>query len=286
MGASVAGEKKTQIEEPRVADSKPKSVTFILFLSEMIGTALLLLLGLSLVIFMYGDRSPVAELIPSLGTRRLISGFIFGSIGASIALSRVGKESGAHINPVVTIGFRLMGKLDMRTTLVYISGQLTGAAIGCLPLFIWGDMGKSIAFGATLPGSGYPLSAVYLGEVFTTFAMVLLLGFFLAYRKIRPYTPALFPPLYSFMSWLEAAISGTSTNPARSFGPSLISGEWAGWWIYWLGPMTGMFLAVTALSFLARKIEIAKLYHFDSNQDRIFRRKPKAGPESKGWVAE
>jgi hypothetical protein len=47
-----------------------------------------------------------------------------------------------------------------------------------------------------------------------------------------------------------------------------------------------MFLAVTTLSYLSKKIETAKLYHFDSNQDRIFRRKPKASPESKGWVAE
>jgi aquaporin Z len=286
MEALMTKQEKAGIQDPGVTDSKPESVTLTLFFSEMIGTALLLLLGLSLVIFMYGVHSPIAELIPGLGTRRLISGFIFGSIGAFIALSRVGTESGAHINPIVTIAFRLMDKLDLKTTLVYIAGQLTGAVLGCLPLLIWGEMGRSIAFGATLPGSGYPITAVFLGEVFTTFAMVLLLGFFLAYRKIRPYTPALFPPLYSIMSWLEAAISGTSTNPARSFGPSLISGHWDGWWIYWIGPITGMFLAVTTLSFLAKKIETAKLYHFDSNQDRIFRRKPKPSPESKGWVAE
>lgn len=285
MEMSRTERKKSEIKQ-QVTDSRPWSVTITLFLSEMTGTAVLLLLGLSLVIFMYGDHSPAAELIPSLGTRRLISGFIFGSIGATIALSRVGKESGAHINPIVTLGFRLMDKLDLRTTLVYIAGQLTGAVLGCLPLLLWGEMGKSVAFGATLPGAGYSLSAVFLGEVVTSYAMVVLLGFFLAFRKIRPFTPALFPFLYSFMSWLEAAVSGTSTNPARSFGPSLISGQWDGWWIYWVGPVTGMFLAVTTLSFLVKQIETAKLYHFDSNRDRIFRREPRPTPESKGWIPE
>jgi hypothetical protein len=50
---------------------------------------------------------------------------------------------------------------------------------------------------------------------------------------------ALFPFLYAIMVWLEAPISGTSTNPARSLGPAGISGEWQGWWIYWLGPLIG-----------------------------------------------
>jgi aquaporin Z len=51
----------------------------------------------------------------------------------------------------------------------------------------------------------------------------------------RPFTPAMFPFLYAVMVYLEAPISGTSTNPARSFGPAIVSGQWQGWWIYWLG---------------------------------------------------
>jgi hypothetical protein len=58
----------------------------------------------------------------------------------------------------------------------------------------------------------------------------------------------------------------------RSLGPSVISGQWEGWWIYWIGPMAGMLLAVLACSFLAKRIEVAKLYHFDSDRDRLFRR--------------
>ena len=103
--------------------------------------------------------------------------------------------------------------------------------------------------------------------------MISLLAVFLATKRLRPYTPALFPFLYSVMVFLEGAISGTSTNPARSLGPSVISGYWAGWWIYWLGPVAGAFLATLAVSFLVKRITVAKLYHFDSQNDRLFRRK-------------
>jgi aquaporin Z len=133
-------------------------------------------------------------------------------------------------------------------------------------------MASSIQFGATVPGEGYTTLVAFLGESATTFTMISLLTIFLAYRKIRRFTPALFPPLYSFMSWLEAPISGTSTNPARSFGPAVISGQWHGWWIYWIGPMFGTFIALLACSALAKRIEVAKLYHFDTQHDRLFRK--------------
>ncbi len=244
-----------------------------IFLSELIGTALLVLVGLSLVIVMFGTGSPVAQLLPNEPLRRAITGFLFGTTGALIALSPVGKTSGAHINPVVTMGFRLMGKLKSKLALVYIAAQLLGGIVGALPLLLWGGMGRSVAFGATLPGNGFSTMTVFLGEVVTTFAMVSLLTMFLAFRRIRPFTPALFPPLYSFMVWAESPISGTSTNPARSLGPAVISGQWQGWWIFWVGPMVGTLLALAACSLLARRIEVAKLYHFASDRDRLFRGK-------------
>jgi aquaporin Z len=67
-----------------------------LFLSELIGTALLLLVGLSIVILMFGTGSPMPQLIPNEKLRQVITGFLFGSTGAAIALSAIGKESGAH----------------------------------------------------------------------------------------------------------------------------------------------------------------------------------------------
>jgi aquaporin Z len=249
------------------------------FVSELVGTALLVLVGLSLVILMFGDGSPIPGMLPSEGWRRLITGFLFGTTGASIALSPVGKRSGAHINPIVTLAFGLFGKLDVRTSLGYIAAQLVGAVLGSLPLLAWGSMGRSVAFGATLPGAGYPASTVLVGEAITTFAMVTGLCLCLGFRRIRPFTPAMFPPLYAIMVYAEAPISGTSTNPARSLGPAVVSGQWAGWWIYWAGPLVGSVVACLACSALAKRITVAKLYHFDSDRDRLFRRT--SGPEVK-----
>jgi aquaporin Z len=189
-----------------------------------------------------------------------------------IALSAVGKESGAHINPAVTMTFWLFRKIDTRTARIYIMGQLYGAIMGSLPLLLWGKIGKSVSFGATLPGPGYTLHTVLLGEVITTFTMVSLLIVFLGFRQIRSYTPAIFPILYAIMVPVEAAISGTSTNPARSFGPALISGQWQGWWIYWIGPLIGALMASLVCSFLARRITEAKLYHFDRRPAQMIRR--------------
>lgn len=247
-----------------------------LYMSELIGTAVLVLVGLSLIIFMFGKGTPMARLIPDESLRRLVTGFLFGSTGALIALSPVGKVSGAHINPAVSLGFHLMGKLDKRTTLCYIAAQLLGGLVGSLPLLTWGAMGKSVAYGATAPGAGYSTLTALSGEVITTFVMVALLCVFLGFRETRPFTPALFPPLYSVMVWLEAPVSGTSTNPARSFGPSIVSGVWQGWWIYWVGPVVGMLMAIIVCSRFAKRIEVAKLYYFDSDRGEFLgsRRKP------------
>jgi aquaporin Z len=253
-----------------MSDTRDRQFPWQPFLAELIGTALLVLVGLSLVIFMFGTGTPMARLVPNEALRRLITGFCFGTTGALIALSPVGKESGAHINPVVTLGFWLMGKLRPGIALGYVLAQLAGAVLGCSAAGL-GSMGRSVAFGATLPGPGYSLGAVFIWEAITTFTMITGLCLFLGFRRIRPFTPAMFPFLYAIMVCLEAPISGTGTNPARSFGPALISGNWEAWWIYWLGPMTGGLVAIVACSFLAKRIEVAKVYHFESDGRRLFR---------------
>jgi len=130
-------------------------------------------------------------------------------------------------------------------------------------------------YGGTSPGVNYTNQAVLLGEIATTFIMVSLLIIFIGFRSIRRFTPYMFPLLYAIMVPLEADISGISTNPARSFGPAIISGHWGGWWIYWIGPLAGAILASLACSLLAKRITIAKLYHFDSESegDALLRRK-------------
>jgi aquaporin Z len=251
-----------------------RSIPWMLYGAELAGTALLVAVGLSIVIMAFGQGSPVIDYVPDAGWRRLITGFLFGTTGALIALSPLGKESGAHINPAVTLAFWLMGKLQSRLVPGYLLAQLAGAAIGAAPLLAWGAMGRSIAFGATLPGAAYGTGWALLGETATTFALITGLFFFLQHRHLRNFTPALFPFLYAVMVYAEANVSGTSTNPARSFGPALVSGDWHAWWVYWLGPLLGTLAGVAAYRIAGwhdSAIAVAKLHHFEHDRYGVFR---------------
>ena len=64
-----------------------------LFISELIGTAVLLLGGLSIVIFMFGDGSPMERILPNVKIRQMTTGFLFGCVGTLITLSTVGRSS-------------------------------------------------------------------------------------------------------------------------------------------------------------------------------------------------
>jgi aquaporin Z len=255
-----------------MADKKLKFPYPVLF-AEAAGTGLLLLVGLSFVILDFGKGSPVLKWLPDPALRRLVTGFLFGTTGGLIAVSPLGKLSGAHLNPVVTFAFWVQDKLQTHMMAGYILMQFAGAALGSLPLLLWGQMGLSISFGATLPGEGYSTAVVLGGEALATAAMIVNLFFFLSHQNLRRFTPMLFPFLYAILVFLEAPISGTSTNPARSFGPALAADAWQGWWIYWLGPLIGTLLALMLIrsNWLGvLEIEVAKLYHFEHDPYKVF----------------
>ncbi len=221
----------TKLRDARPA-ADPRPVPWKAFAAELVGTALLIALGLSVVILDFGQGSPVRTLLPDPAARRAVTGLLFGATGAAIALSPLGRTSGAHINPVMTLGFWLMGRLRPGHALGYVLSQLAGAVLGALPLLAWGAMGRSVAFGATLPGAAWGAGAAVLGEGATSFALIFFVFVFLRHKRLKPFTPGLFPPLYAVMVWLEAPVSGTSTNPARSLGPAVVAGAWHGWWVY------------------------------------------------------
>ena len=239
-----------------------------LFISEAIGTAVLLFCGLNIVIFNFGEGSVVAKLIPSELIRTILTGFLFGCVGCFIALSNVGKISGAHINPAVSIAFWLRGKMATNTMIGYIVAQMIGAVIGCLPLlFIWGQQGKSIQYGLTLPGERGVWPA-FISEVLATACLIFYLYIFIGRKNLRNYTPFGIPILYSIMNIFFAPRSGDSTNPARSFGPAMITGNFSYYWLYWVAPIVGVLL-ITALFKWRRvnhmyRMESARISYHDS----------------------
>lgn len=256
----------------RAVAKRTRPKTWPLWLSELVGTALLVAAGCSVVVLDFGAGSPLAAVLPSQGARRAITGLLFGTVGALIAVSPVGKLSGAHINPVVTLAFWLHGRMTARVAAGYVVAQLAGAILGAFALRGWGAMGASVGYGATAPGPAGPWVAT-LGEAGATFALVSGLFLFLGSRRLRRFTPLLFPFLYALLVWLEAPLSGASTNPARSLGPGLVAGAMGGWWIYWLGPLLGA-LAGAALGLAPRgrtlEVGVAKVFHFHHDRYGVF----------------
>jgi aquaporin Z len=232
----------------------------------MAGTALLVLVGLSVVIFDFARSSPVVAALPAVADRRALTGLLFGATGMSIALSRVGKVSGAHINPVVSIAFWAEGALSLPALVAYVASQLIGAVLGCIPLLAWQAFGATVSLAATYPGPA-GVEAAFVGETVTTFVLITGLLTFVGHHRLRRYTPFIFPPMYALMVWLEAAYSGTSTNPARSLGPDVVGLDLHSYWLYWLAPVLGTGFGLLARRFLPvlkdLEITIARLAHFE-----------------------
>lgn len=236
-----------------------------LYLAEAAGTALLVFFGLSMVIAFSARGSVLATLLPSAALRRMLAGACFGSVGALITISPLGRISGAHINPAVSFAFWLEHKLAWRDTLGYVLAQLLGALLGAAPLLLWGPMGRSVQYGATSVGAGISVWAALAGELLATLALVLAIFVTAAHAHTRRFTPWTLPPLFAWLVWWEGPWSGASTNPARSLGPALVSGHWGGFWIYVLGPLLGAGLAVALLrlEWLGQhRVQVARLFHF------------------------
>lgn len=98
--------------------------------AEAAGTALLLLGGLSAVCLDFGPHSWVAERIPSVSLRLLITGLLFAGTGSLVALSPLGRLSGAHLNPAVTLAFRITGLVHDHDLAGYVVSQTFGAIVG------------------------------------------------------------------------------------------------------------------------------------------------------------
>jgi aquaporin Z len=155
----------------------------------------------------------------------------------------MGAVSGAHLNPVVSVAFALRGDFPWKRLLGYILVQLIGATLACL--FLLAVFGNVEHLGATLPGPGYHAWQALLMETVLTAGLVsVILGTASAAQNVGAIA-ALGVGGYIALAGLWAApVSGVSMNPARSFGPALVSGDFSSYWAYVLGPFAGALIAV------------------------------------------
>src|ERR1700677_2286325 len=161
----------------------------------------------------------------------------------------MGAISGAHLNPAVSLAFAMRGDFPWRRVPGYIIIQLIGASLACV--FLFAVFGNIQHLGATLPGPGYANWQALLMEIVLTATLVsVILGTASAAQNVGAIA-ALGVGGYIALAGLWAApVSGTSMNPARSFGPALVSGDFSSYWVYVVGPLAGALIAVGIASVL------------------------------------
>ena len=235
------------------------------YFAELLGTALMIFVGLSAVVFNLGQGLPMEKLLPSNSLRLLLTGIIFAGSGSLVAISPLGKLSGGHVNPSVSLAFWLQGKMHGHDFVCYVIAQFIGAIAGeFLLVTVWQNYAQSVNNGMTLPGQDYALWYVFFAEVLITFLLILSIFIFVSTKALMRWTPLMTWIMVALMVWLESPISGTSLNPARSFAPALFSGVWRSQWLYAIAPPIGAALGVVGfrlVTFGEREILTGKLFH-------------------------
>jgi aquaporin Z len=155
----------------------------------------------------------------------------------------MGAVSGAHLNPAVSLSFAVRGDFPWRRVPGYIIVQLLGATLACL--FLLAVFGNVAHLGATLPGPGYRNWQALLMEIALTGVLVsVILGTASAAQNVGTIGALGVGGYIALAGLWSAPVSGTSMNPARSFGPALVSGDWSSYWVYVVGPLAGAAIAV------------------------------------------
>ena len=207
------------------------------YLAEMFGTAVLVLFGCGSAVIA-GDAIGLVGISFAFGFSVLIMAYAIGGI------------SGCHINPAVTIGMVVAGRMCKEGAIKYIMAQCIGAVIGASILYLIasGKVGYDIAanglgqngFGSGSP-AGYDMQAAFITEfVLTAIFMIVILG------ATSDGAPAGFAGIAIGVSLVvihlvSIPITGTSVNPARSFGPAVLVGGEAlsQMWMFILAPVLG-----------------------------------------------
>lgn len=234
--------------------------------AELLGTAFLLFVGLSALTLDIKADSPLAAVLPNKSIRWLITGLLFAGSRSLMTILPPGKLSGGHINPAISLAFWLHGKMHHHDITGYIASQLLGAVLGAgLAIVIWRGHVTSLQSGISLPGTSYPLWGAFLSEMGLTCLFILAIFLFVSCRRLMRWTPLMTWLFMTLIIWLVVPSIGVSTNPARSFGPALISWVWQDQWIYYLAPALGAVLAVGCFRLLTMlgipDVLTAKLFH-------------------------
>jgi aquaporin Z len=213
------------------ADFEDPSLEYRRLFSELLGTFMLVLVAAG------------GGLLHAKGQISLAAAVVAPGLMVLAIILSMGAVSGAHLNPAVSIAFASRGDFPWRRVPGYIVVQLAGASLACL--FLLAVFGNVEHLGATLPGPGYHAWQAFLMEIVLTAVLVsVILGTASAAQNVGAIGALGVGGYIALAGLWSAPVSGTSMNPARSFGPALVSGDWTAYWVYVLGPLIGASIAV------------------------------------------
>jgi MIP family channel proteins len=161
---------------------------------------------------------------------------VFGLV-IMVMVYATGHLSGAHINPAVTLAFTLTRHFPARDAGAYVAAQLAGATAAALVLGgAW--PGHPAHLGATLPSVGAGTAFLY-EAILTAVLMFVITAVATDTRAVGAAAAIAIGGAIGLDALFGGPVTGASMNPARSFGPALVTGEWHDFWVYVAGPVVG-----------------------------------------------
>lgn len=244
------------------------------YLMEAAGLGLFMISACVFATLLEYPGSPVCQAFPDPVLRRLLMGLAMAATAIGIVYSPWGKQSGAHINPSITLTFWYLGKIEHWDALFYVVAQFLGAVTGtALVALVLGRLlsDTHVNYVVTMPGmAGATMAfAVETGISFLLMTVVLISS---NNSRFARFTSLYCAGLVALYITLAAPFSGMSMNPARSFGSAFVAQQWAHLWIYFLAPTLGMRLAAEVFRCLKglQAVKCCKLHH-DNDKPCPFR---------------
>lgn len=214
-------------------------------------------------ILLYHPASPVVHAIPAEFVRRVLMGLAMGLTAVGLILSPWGKQSGAHMNPAVTVTFYRLGKIAPWDAVFYVIAQFAGGVVGvALVAGVAGNLlsDPAVNYAPTLPGPA-GAGVAFFAEALISFILVAVVLTVSNTENLARFTGWFAGACVAVFIILESPLSGMSINPARTFASALLPGLWTAVWVYFLAPPLGMLAAAAVFHGLKRRVACAKLHH-------------------------
>ena len=224
------------------------------FAAELIATFTFIFMGVGAIGTVVGAGFTLVD--PTDNAGLVIIAFGHG-LGIFLGVVVIGRITGAHMNPAVTIAAIISSDTGLLRGLSFIAAQLIGSAFAIYLLgeFVWSVPNLGVQTLSTTPGDGLVLEVILtFFLVFTIFATMF------DKRGNAAWAPLAIGVVIFIDHLIALPLTGASMNPARSFGPALIHGQWAEHWVYWAGPIIGaVAAALTYVMIFGTKDDQAKL---------------------------